>query len=288
MKQISTLSDKKSWWESFSFLAPQKAAIALSALLILQGCWKNEYTEIETETIDLSSLQQGEVHYWDNTTLNCNNPFWLDTNLDIIPWGIRINYWEKSGTPNDTREGNNSGWISTICPLPEAPDNARAFSIHYTLEIPEDFDGGKGMKLFGWCAQDCPRGGEAEAQEWNSIRLHSYKRGSKHIFATYIYGQQQISGQQEYGSTQNSNLQVTPGKHEVEIFIDYSIGKVIVKIWNREIYDQTREDFIIPYSQNSQTQWNLFLSSFYGWDASWGPKKDTHIDITDLFTKYYY
>lgn len=265
--------------------------IAWSALLILQGCGEHEYVELNTIPISFSQsfIDSWNIIYGTWFEINCTNTVeWQETNISLINNGIQVAYPAESGTPSDAKNGLASLWgMTAICPLPEAPEESRAFSLNYTISIPEWFDAGRWMKLFGVCAQDCPRGGNVQWQEWNSLRIHSYDRRFRDVFAAYIYGETQTSGEEEFGTAHESATHFIPGEYEIEIFIDYTNGSVKVNIWEDNIYNETRQDFIIPYNSVPHEGWNLFLSSFYGWNPNWWPKQNTHLNFTNFNFTFY-
>lgn len=288
MERVWTLSEEV-WWKSN--LACTRNAIALSALLLLPGCGEKTYTPIETSSINFgpSFIESWIITYSTWQEVHCwNTAEWQEDNISLIENGMQVAYPAESGTPSDAR--NNWAplwWMTAICPLPDVPENATAFSLNYTIEVPEWFDTGRGMKLFGICAQDCPRGGNVQGQEWNSLRIHSYDRGFRDIFAAYIYGEMQTNGEEEFGTSHESRIHFIPGEYEIGIFIDYTNGSIKVSIWEDIIYNETRQDFIIPYNSVPNEGWNLFLSSFYGWNPKWWPNQDTHLNFTNFnFTSY--
>lgn len=288
MERIWTLPEEV--WQKEN-VSCTRHAIALSALLLLQGCWEKTYTPIETTSInfDQSFIESWTISYGTWLKINCwNTAEWQEDNIALIDNGIQITYPAGSGTLLDAKNNLAPLWgMNAICPLPNAPEEATAFSINYTIGVPEWFDTGKGMKLFGICGQDCPRGGNTQGQEWNSLRIHSYDRSFRDIFAAYIYGDAQTNGEKEFGTTHESRIRFKPGEYEIEIFIDYADGSVKVSIWEDIIYNETRQDFIIPYNSDSKKWWNLFLSSFYGWNPNWWPKQNTHLNFTNFNFTFY-
>lgn len=253
--------------------------IAVSSLLILTGCESSPTPIKEVRMENISSLYAEVLQYSNGEQVTCWNLRWISENLEAEDSTMTIHYPAKSSTPNETANGYPLWGITWICPLPKAPTEATAFSVNYSIQVPEWFDPGKGMKLFWICSEQCPRGWEI-GNSWVSLRLHSIKRKGTIRLSSYIYGpENEAIDEGEHNVSHVLFKENTT--YDIRIFVNYTNGRVQVSVWDREIYNETRQDFESSYNTDSENwNWNMMFSNFYGWNPEWAPKIDTTLTFT--------
>lgn len=107
---------------------------------------------------DFHSLTEEVLSFSNGEQTKCSNTTGIPENITPTTDGVMIRYPKGSSTPHEVNNGYPRGGITALCPLTNIPEEAIAVSLSYTVNIPENFEYWKQLKLFaGICYDDCPR-----------------------------------------------------------------------------------------------------------------------------------
>ena len=253
----------------------QAAKTTFQAATFFLVSWVGAVAQDSSRQITLNpDLSAIGIHDSETSTLwECKNTFW-EENIELLEdWSFLVRYPAESSTPSEVKNGAPLWGMWAICELP-IPAETTVFSINYTIQIPDDFELWKGMKLHGICFGDCPRWGKWQ-ENWVSLRLHT-RQSAWDTFSAYIHSDTEEkpihhTDQRIYiepGGTYDISMNINQEKWIIEVYVNGEL-----------LYSDTREDFQRLWEKWT---WKMMYSTFRGGRADWHVKTDSKIEFWNV------
>ncbi|GAB2931459.1 polysaccharide lyase [Rheinheimera gaetbuli] len=167
----------------------------------------------------------------------------------------------------------------------KTPYKTESGTLYYTIKFCDNFDFGRGGKLPGIGSEKPTTGGNKRQKDQWSVRLMFGGSGQ-----LIIYKYTQKNGQKYGESTKTEFTMQKNREYRIELSVTLNLertpGKILLKVNEKKILDETGIKFREIYNDNSKISTVLFQTFHGGSDKSWTPnQKDKENKICANFSE---